>query len=124
MSQMSVIDLNVSYDQCFGPTPSTEKVEDIEAANNKAVIGLNLDDPRLEWKGGIGGGWWTIQTIKLQPETGEWQGTQLTQNEMWWPKAVGLPLPPDFEPSEPFKALDVAAWNNKQLQNLPDWGPR
>ena len=54
MSQMSVVDLKVSYNQCFGPTPSTEKVEDIEAANDRAVIGLNLDDPWLEWKGGIG----------------------------------------------------------------------
>ena len=105
MSQMSVVDLKVSYNQCFGPTPSTEKVEDIEAANDRAVIGLNLDDPWLEWKGGIGGGWSTIQTIELRPESGEWQGMQLTDNEMWSPKTVGLPKPSNFEPSEPFGRL-------------------
>jgi hypothetical protein len=53
---MSVIDLNVSYDECFGPVPSTEKPEHIQAANRRTVAALNLADPRLEWKGEIAGG--------------------------------------------------------------------
>ena len=30
---------------------------------------------------------------------------QLTDNEMWSPKTVGLPKPSNFEPSEPFGRL-------------------
>jgi hypothetical protein len=99
MSRMSVVNLKVSYDACFATAPSVGSAEEIEAANRAAISGLNLSDPRMEWKGGIGGGWF----------------------EMWSPRTVGLPMPPSFEPAEPFKALDVAAWNNNQLQYLPDY---
>jgi hypothetical protein len=74
----------------------------------------------MKRKGGVGDRWWGIQTTQLRPETTEWHGTQLTDNEMWSSKTVGLPMPPRFEPSEPFKALDVVAWNNKQVQYLLD----
>jgi hypothetical protein len=216
ISQMVVVTLKASYEHCFSLPPSIAGLEDIDAANGAAILGLNLDDPRMEWKGGISGGWWGIQTILLRPsytpqgwptgpgpdpagftgrstitpngtyavttegpmgaapgagtiysststitatgefkegnveagasalpqhileqaqkialkdggagvkkfmaaETNEWQGMELTDNEMSSSKTVGLAMPPSFGPTE-FKALDVAAWNNKQLQYLP-----
>ena len=118
ISQMVVVTLKASYEHCFSSPPSIAGLEDIDAANGAAILGLNLDDPRIEWKGGISGGWWGIQTILLRPESNEWHGMQLTDNEMWSPKTIGLAMPPSFGPTE-FKALDVAAWNKKQLQYLP-----
>jgi hypothetical protein len=97
ISQMVVVTLKASYEHCFSSPPSIAKLEDVVAANGAAILGLNLDDPRMEWKGGING---------------------VTDNEMWSSKTVGLAMPPSFGPTE-LKALDVAAWNNKQLQYLP-----
>jgi hypothetical protein len=37
MAQMSVIDLKVSYDDCFAPAPAVGKPDDIETANRAAI---------------------------------------------------------------------------------------
>jgi hypothetical protein len=118
ISQMPVVDIKASYERCFTLAPATSRLEDIEAANRAASVGLSMADPRMAWSAGIGGGWWTIQTIHLRSETGEWRGAQLTHNAMWSPATVGLPMPPDFGPRE-YKAFDVAAWNSDQVPALP-----
>jgi len=113
---MTVIDLKVSYDECFGSSLWVTKTEDIDEANRTAIAGLNLNEPGVEWKGGIGDGWWVnvssnesvalLPIPRLQVATGSFNYLLKLVN---------------FEPREPFKALDVAAWNNNQLQYLPDW---
>jgi hypothetical protein len=120
ISQMSVFDVRGNYDKCFLAPPSTERDEDIEAANRAGIAGLNLNSsPELTWKGGLESRWLRNQIILLQSETGEWRGVQLPRTEMWSLKAISLPMPHDFGRVGPFKALDVAAWNNEQVQALP-----
>jgi hypothetical protein len=119
MSQMLVIDVKGGYDECFASPPSIESPEDIEAANQAGIAGLDLDDPRLEWKGVNEVRWLQGQTIQWRPEIAKWEGMQISDNAMWSSKTVGLPMPRHLAPREPVKALDVAAWNNDQVQNLP-----
>jgi len=38
---------------------------------------------------------------------------------MWSLKAASLPVPYRIGRAGPHKALDVAAWNNEQVENLP-----
>jgi len=120
ISRMAVIDAEESYDECFAAPPSTEGPQDIEAANREGMAGLSVGGPpQMQWKGGLESRWLGSQTIRLRSETGEWEGAQLPKTAMWSLKAVSLPVPPIFERGEYFKALDVAAWNNEQVQDLP-----
>ena len=119
MSQMPVIDVGGGHDECFAPPPATDRPEDIEAANRAGMTGLKVEGPPELWKGGIESRWLRSQTTGLRPETGEWKGVQLTRAEMWSLQAVSLPMPHRFGRAGPHKALDVAAWNNGQVENLP-----
>jgi hypothetical protein len=120
MSQMPVIDVGGGHEQCFAPPPATERPEDIEAANRAGMAGLKAEGPpELAWKGGIESRWLRNQTTGLRPESGEWKGVQLTRAEMWSLKAISPPMPHRFGRAGPHKALDIAAWNNEQVQNLP-----
>ena len=120
ISRMAVIDAEESYDECFAAPPSTEGPQDIEAANREGMAGLSVGGPpQMQWKGGLESRWLGSQTIRLRSETGEWEGAQLAKTAMWSLKAVSLPVPPIPERGKYFKALDVAAWNNEQVQDLP-----
>jgi len=120
ISRMAVIDAEESYDECFAAPPSTEGPQDIEAANREGMAGLSVGGPpQMQWKGGLESRWLGSQTIRLRSETGEWEGAQLPKTAMWSLKAVSLPVPPIPERGKYFKALDVAAWNNEQVQDLP-----
>jgi hypothetical protein len=120
ISQMAVMDAKPSYDACFPPPPSMQGPEDIAAANREGMAGLNVGGPpQMQWKGGIESRWLGRQTIRLRSETGEWEGAQLPKGAMWSLKAVSLPVPSIPERGKYFKALDVAAWNNEQVQSLP-----
>jgi hypothetical protein len=117
---MPVLDVREDYDECFAPPPSIEGPEDIDAANRAGISELNLKGPpEMGWKGGFESRWLRNQTIQLQPETAEWNGVQLPRTAMWSLKAVSLPVPRTFEHSGAFIALDVAAWNNNEVQYLP-----
>jgi hypothetical protein len=120
ISQMPVIDVRGDYDECFSAPPSTEKPEDVEEASRAGMAGLNLgSSPELIWRGGLESRWLRNQIIRLQSETVEWKGVQLPRTEMWSLKVITLPMPDEFGRVGPFKALDIAAWNNKQVQGLP-----
>jgi len=120
MSRMPLIDLGAAHEQCFGPPPATERPQDIEAANQAGLAGLKAEGPPvLAWQGGGESRWLRNQTIALRPESGEWKGVQLPRTAMWSLKAASLPVPYRIGRAGPHKALDVAAWNNEQVENLP-----
>ena len=119
ISQMPVIDVRGDY-ECFSAPPSTERPEDVEEANRAGMAGLNLGSrPELIWRGGLESRWLRYRIIRLQSETVEWKGVQLPRTEMWSLKVITLPMPDEFGRVGPFKALNIAAWNNKQVQGLP-----